>query len=88
MLLFRSEEHVDRWCRSRGLPRRPLVGLETLWQLHYSEEGGDEHNTASSYIANPKGPDQGNYILVTASPKGSFTVFNSGNKQSKVYSAR
>ncbi len=67
---------------------RQAPGLETLWQLHYSEEGGDEHNTASGYIANPKGPDQGNYILVTASPKGSFTVFNSGNKQSKVYSPR
>ena len=33
MLLFRSEEHVDRWCRARGLERRPLVGLEQLWQL-------------------------------------------------------
>ena len=33
MLLFRSEEHVDRWCRVRGLARRPLVTLEQLWQL-------------------------------------------------------
>lgn len=33
MLLFRSEEHVDRWCAARQLPRRPLVGLEPLWQL-------------------------------------------------------
>jgi beta-lactamase superfamily II metal-dependent hydrolase len=62
--------------------------LETLWQLHYSEEGGQEHNTAAAYIANPQGPDQGNYIAVKASPKGSFTVFNSGNQQSKTYSAR
>jgi len=62
--------------------------LETLWQLHYSEEGGAEHNTAAEYIANPQGPDEGNYIVVKASPKGSFTVFNSGNKQSKSYAAR
>jgi len=62
--------------------------LETLWQLHYSEEGGAEHNTAAEYIANSQGPDQGNYIVVKASPKGSFTVFNSGNKQSKTYGAR
>jgi beta-lactamase superfamily II metal-dependent hydrolase len=62
--------------------------LETLWQLHYSEEGGTEHNTAAEYIANPQGPDEGNYIAVKASPKGSFTVFNSGNKQSKSYAAR
>jgi competence protein ComEC len=62
--------------------------LETLWQLHYSEEGGAEHNTAAEYIANPQGPDQGNYILVKARSNGSLTVFNSGNKQSKTYAAR
>ena len=67
---------------------RKTPGLETLWQLHYSEEGGAEHNTSAEYIANPQGPDQGNYIVVKASPKGSFTVFNSGNKQSKTYAAQ
>jgi hypothetical protein len=33
MLLFRSEEHVNQWCEQHGLPRRPLVSLEQLWQL-------------------------------------------------------
>ena len=33
MLLFRSEEHVNRWCEERGIPRRPLVSLEQLWEL-------------------------------------------------------
>jgi hypothetical protein len=33
MLLFRSEEPVDRWCESRGIPRRPLINLKQLWQL-------------------------------------------------------
>jgi hypothetical protein len=33
MLLFRSEETVDRWCEARGTPRRPLVSLEQLWRL-------------------------------------------------------
>ena len=33
MLVFRSEEHVDRWCAVRGLPRRPVVTLDQLWQL-------------------------------------------------------
>ena len=33
MLLFRSEENVNRWCAERGIPRRPLVSLEQLWQL-------------------------------------------------------
>jgi len=67
---------------------RQAPGLETLWQLHYSEEGGAEHNTAAQYIANPQCTESGNYILLTASPRGSFTVFNSGNKESKTYAAR
>jgi competence protein ComEC len=67
---------------------RRAPGLETLWQLHYSEEGGPEHNTAVEYIANPQGSDEGNYLLLTASPNGSFTVLNSGNKQSKHYAAK
>lgn len=33
MLLFRSEEHVNRWCAERNIPRRPLVSLEQLWEL-------------------------------------------------------
>jgi competence protein ComEC len=67
---------------------RQAPGLEALWQLHYSEEGGAEHNTGADYIANPQGPDQGNFITVKADPKGSFTVTNSGNQYSKTYPAR
>ena len=33
MLLFRSEEMVERWCAARNLPKRPLVSLEQLWVL-------------------------------------------------------
>ena len=33
MLLFRSEETVNRWCESNGTPRRPLITLGQLWQL-------------------------------------------------------
>jgi hypothetical protein len=33
MLLFRSEETVDLWCRAHGIPRRPLVRLDQLWRL-------------------------------------------------------
>jgi competence protein ComEC len=67
---------------------REAPGLETLWQLHYSDEGGAEHNTAAEYIANPQGTEQGNFFVLTATPKGSFTIVNSGNKQSKTYPAR
>jgi len=63
-------------------------GLETLWQLHYSKQGAAEHNTATEYIANPQGTDAGNYFMLTASPKGSFTIYNSGSKQTKDYAAK
>jgi hypothetical protein len=33
MLFFRSEEHVNRWCQSHSLPRRPIINLDQLWQL-------------------------------------------------------
>jgi len=33
MLLFRSEETVDRWYEARDIPRRPLISLAQLWQL-------------------------------------------------------
>jgi hypothetical protein len=33
MLLFRSEENVDLWCKARGIPRRPILDLDQLWHL-------------------------------------------------------
>jgi len=33
MLLFRSEESVNRWCRAQGLPVRPMIDLRQLWHL-------------------------------------------------------
>jgi len=33
MLFFRSEERVREWCRSLGLPLRPLVRIDQLWRL-------------------------------------------------------
>lgn len=63
-------------------------GLENLWQLHYSDEGGAKHNVASEYMANLDGSTDGNYIELTASPTGSFSVFNSRTGKTKDYSAR
>jgi hypothetical protein len=31
MLLFRSEEHVDRWCRANGRPRGALFTPQQMW---------------------------------------------------------
>lgn len=33
MLFFRSEEQVDAWCRSRNIPKRPVVRIPELWEL-------------------------------------------------------
>jgi Alkylmercury lyase len=33
MLLFRSEEHVQRWSRTRGLTETATMPLETMWRL-------------------------------------------------------
>ena len=33
MLLFRSEEHVDRWSEARGLARGGILSLDQLWGL-------------------------------------------------------
>jgi beta-lactamase superfamily II metal-dependent hydrolase len=63
-------------------------GLEDLWQLHFSEEGGAAHNVAAEFIANPDGPDAGNYLELVAHPDGSFEVFNSRTQNSKHYSRR
>lgn len=33
MLLFRAEEHIDRWCRAHGLPRGATLTPEQGWRL-------------------------------------------------------
>jgi competence protein ComEC len=62
-------------------------GLEDLWQLHYAEAGGKEHNVADSFIANVDQQNEGQYIKLTAEGNGSFTVWNQRNKFEKVYKA-
>ena len=71
----------DAWQIVKDSP-----GLEDLWQLHYAEAGGQDHNVADSFIANVDQGD-GNYIKLTAEGNGSFTVWNQRNKFEKVYKA-
>lgn len=33
MLLFRAEEHIDRWCQAHGLERGATLKQEDGWQL-------------------------------------------------------
>ena len=63
-------------------------GLEDLWQVHYSMEGGKEHNVADDRIANLEEKCEGKYIKVTADGNGSFTVMNARNGMNKTYKAQ
>lgn len=63
-------------------------GLEDLWQLHYSLEGGSDHNNRDPFIANVDEHCQGKYLKISASPDGSFVIYNSRNKYQKSYSAK
>ena len=62
-------------------------GLETLWQLHYSAEGGATRNTAPEFIANPAGTDNGYAIELTGSEDGSFSIRNTHTGTTRRYAA-
>ena len=65
---------------------RTSAGLQDLWQLHFSKEGGMENNTTENLIANPSTEgDKGFAIEVTARPDGTFTVRNNRNEVTKSY---
>jgi competence protein ComEC len=72
---------IKAWTTIRTSP-----GLADLWQLHFSNEGGKDHNVPESFIANPTVEhDAGYSINVTATADGSFTVRNSRNLFEKTY---
>ncbi len=62
--------------------------LQDIWQLHFADAGGKEHNAQDPFIANVTEGDTGFYLKVTVEPDGKFTVFNPRNKFSKDYQAR
>jgi competence protein ComEC len=71
------------WEIIRHSPR-----LVDLWQLHFSNEGGAAHNSPESFIANPQGPDAGNYLKLLTWPDGKLEVYNSRTKTAKAYAAQ
>lgn len=72
---------IKAWMAIENSP-----GLEDLWQLHFSNEGGKDHNVAEQFIANPSaGKDAGHSIEVTAKADGTFTVRNDRNHFEKTY---
>ena len=84
---------MDNGAKKGGTPSvwdiiEKSPGLENLWQLHFSEEGGVAHNVAAEFIANPDGPDAGKYLELTAQPDGSFEVFSSRTQKTRAYPAK
>jgi competence protein ComEC len=72
---------VKAWTTIENSP-----GLEDLWQLHYSNAGGKDHNVDEKFIANPSVEnDQGYAVEVLAHSDGSFTVRNNRNHFEKTY---
>jgi competence protein ComEC len=68
------------WDIIRKSPR-----LADLWQLHFSNEGSREHNSADSFIANLPGPDGGNYLRLAVWTDGKLEVYNSRTQTTKNY---
>jgi len=84
---------MDNGARKGGSPStydllKAAPGIEAIWQLHFSEEGGKEHNPADSFIANIDEADAGFYLKLTAHEDGSFEVYNPRNKFSRTYAAQ
>lgn len=63
-------------------------GLEDIWQLHFADANGAEHNVSDPFIANVTEADTGYYLKLTAHEDGSFEIFNPRNKFSKSYPAK
>ena len=63
-------------------------GLEAIWQLHFADANGEEHNASDPFIANVTEADTGYYLKVTAHEDGSFEVYNPRNKFLKNYPAK
>jgi len=60
--------------------------LKRLWQLHFAERAGAEHNTAEAYIANLTAANDTLASLdVVVTKQGSFTVTNSRTGFSESY---
>jgi len=86
---------MDNGAKKGGsLPTVKLLdavpGLGAMWQLHRSEEAG-QYNVADERIANLQGDDAsdvGNYLKVSASTDGSFTIYNSRTGKIVSYPAR
>lgn len=83
---------MDNGAKKGGSPPtydtlKASPGIQAIWQLHFADEGGKEHNPPDSFIANVDEADTGFYLKLTAREDGSFEVYNPRNKVTKNYGA-
>jgi beta-lactamase superfamily II metal-dependent hydrolase len=64
-----------------------VPGLKALWQLHYSEEAGED-NAPDSHIANLHGPDDAHDLELSIAPTGELAVHNGRTGETAKYEAR
>jgi len=65
---------------------RSSPGIQDIWQLHYSTTAGADLNAPEQQLANMKAQGcEGQWIKVSASRDGSFTVTNGRNGFAKTY---
>lgn len=64
---------------------RKTPGLEDLWQLHYSDEGGAANNVDAARIANLQGPDSGYFLKASVYRDGEIDVLNARTGERKKY---
>lgn len=84
---------MDNGAKKGGSPStydtlKGAPGIQAIWQLHFAEAGGKEHNPPDSFIANIDEADTGFYLKLTAHPDGSFEVYDPRNKMTKSYTAQ
>jgi competence protein ComEC len=80
---------MNNGARKGGSPEvidilKSSPGMQDLWQLHYSNAGGQK-NAPADLIANPKEPCEAKMIKLTVQRDGTFTVTNTRNNFSKIY---
>jgi beta-lactamase superfamily II metal-dependent hydrolase len=81
---------MNNGARKGGAPEiwqtiHDTPGLLDLWQLHFAVEGGKDHNSSDTVIANVDEICEGKWLKLTAQKDGTFTVYNSRNKYERSY---
>ena len=70
MLLFRSEEHVDRWCAMRGIERGAVFTPEQMWSVAQRWHGRRLDRDWRRFT-----PDEAQAVFDAAGLTGSFWRF-------------